>query len=105
MAVTAQHEERRAQPRVDESSQQLEISVDGRGITTEDWSIGEFRSYGLQSYAKKERFTGRIKIPGSSAEIPFTGRIIRVAEDGARIASLVDINLDDLLALLEATVA
>ena len=54
---------------------------------------------------KKERFTGRIKIPGSSAEIPFTGRIIRVAEDGARIASLVDINLDDLLALLEATVA
>ncbi len=53
MAVTAQHEERRAQPRVDESSQQLEISVDGRGITTEDWSIGEFRSYGLQSYAKK----------------------------------------------------
>ncbi len=60
---------------------------------------------GSKATQKKERFTGRIKIPGSSAEIPFTGRIIRVAEDGARIASLVDINLDDLLALLEATVA
>ena len=60
---------------------------------------------GSKATQKKEHFTGRIKIPGSSAEIPFTGRIIRVAEDGARIASLVDINLDDLLALLEATVA
>lgn len=105
MPVTAKHDERRAHERVHEPEHQLEISVDGEGITTENWSIGGFRSYGLFHLDSKDRFQGHIKVPGSDIDIPFTGRILRVEEDGARIASLAEINLDDLLALLEKTAA
>ncbi len=102
MPQTARHEDRRAQPRVHDAEQQLEITVDGQLIETENWSIGGFRTYGLFRLDNKERFSGQIKVPDSGTEIPFIGRIIRVEEDGARIASLVDIELDDLLALLDA---
>ncbi|MBT7291380.1 MAG: hypothetical protein HN838_02520, partial [Rhodospirillaceae bacterium] len=105
MPVTAKHDERRAQERVHEPAHQLEISVDGQLITTENWSIGGFRSYGLFHLDNKERFSGHIKVPDSDIEITFTGRILRVEKDGARIASLADIDLDDLLALLDATAA
>jgi hypothetical protein len=102
MPVTAQHDERRAQTRVYDLTRQLEIAVDGHVIETENWSIGGFRSYGLFRLNKKERFSGRISIPGTEFRIDFTGKIIRVEEDGARIATLVEIGLDDLLALQEA---
>jgi hypothetical protein len=43
-----------------------------------------------------------VESPDSGRRIPFTGRVLRVDHDGARIVSLVEIELDDLLALQEA---
>ncbi len=50
---------------------------------------------------KNERFAGLVKVPSDGPNIPFTGQIIRVEEDGARIVKLVEIDLDHLLALQE----
>jgi len=99
MQVTAQQDERRAHEREYDPARQLTITVDGEKALTENWSLGGFRSYGLYRLNKKDRFIGRIHMPGNESGLIFTGQIIRVEEDGARIVNLVEIDLDHLLAL------
>ena len=101
MQLTTQQDERRAYKREYESARQLEIIVDDQEFNTENWSVGGFRSYGLYLLNKNERFAGLVNVPIDGPNIPFTGQIIRVEEDGARIVKLVDIDLDHLLALQE----
>ncbi len=102
MHSTAKENERRAHPREHEPTRQLRIFVDGQEVMTENWSMGGFCSYGLYRFDKKDRFNGEVESPDSGRRIPFTGRVLRVDHDGARIVSLVEIELDDLLALQEA---
>ncbi len=102
MQVTEQENERRAHLREHEPSRQLKITVNGQKFLTENWSIGGFRSYGLFLLARNDRFPGLVAVPDDGAQIPFTGQIVRVEEDGARIVRLVEIDLDHLLALQES---
>ena len=102
MHSTAKEKERRAHLREHEPSRQLRIFVDGEEVMTENWSMGGFCSYGLYRFDKKDRFRGLVESPDGGPKIPFTGRVMRVDHDGARIVSLVEIELDDLLALQKA---
>ena len=102
MHSTAKENERRTHPREHEPTRQLRIFVDGEEIMTENWSMGGFRSYGLFQYDKKDRFNGVVESPDGGPKIAFTGRILRVDEDGARVVSLVEIELDDLLTLQDS---
>ena len=104
MQVTAKQNERRQHQREYDAKRQLKIIVNDQEILTENWSIGGFRSYGLFRYDKKDRFQGLVARADGGPGIPFVGRIIRVEEDGARVVSLVEIELDDLLALQETKI-
>jgi hypothetical protein len=102
MRAMALPSERREHAREDSPEHQITIVVDGRKVSTENWSMGGFRSYGLFHLNKKERFHGLIEGDGNRPDIPFVGKILRVEEDGARGVKLVEIELEHLLQLQES---
>ncbi|MDA0231410.1 MAG: hypothetical protein O3B21_14655 [Proteobacteria bacterium] len=104
MQAMAHTDERRDHQRELDPTKQLSILIDGETISTENWSLGGFRSYGLFQYDKKDHFTGVVVGSGTRPDIPFVGKVLRVDEDGARVVKMAEIKLDHLL-LLEAPIS
>jgi len=84
--------------RIYEKDRQLRIKLGRREGRTSNWSQGGFLANGLDDYDLGDQVEGMIGGPGRGRS-GFTGKVLRVLDDGQRAVQLVSFDSAALLAL------
>ena len=89
---------RRRHQRVDDIERQLSINTGERKGRTGNWSRGGFLADGLDDYRTDDRVEG-IMEGRSGDRVKFSGKVVRVQDDGMRAVQLVSFDSAALLAM------